>query len=221
MADFDDLIPKSSSDNPFSNPFADVGGRPRSPDPWSMGASYYEQHHQGFDSSDADAHAAAGWQSSSAAEDESISNYQPKLSTTPPASSSVLPSHDLYDRDEPLGPPEPQQGLLTPPLRELTINDDKPSNVLETLSLPSPPITAGPESVPSASGPLELPPDEPATQSHSSVPSLIPHRSESTDPPSLAVLPHPYLRHPPSLLPAFRSSFQSNSVFVQRPCIGG
>lgn len=50
MADFDDLIPKSSNDNPFENPFVSVG-RPRSPDPWSLGASYYEQPHSSFESS--------------------------------------------------------------------------------------------------------------------------------------------------------------------------
>ena len=51
MADFDDLIPKSSDDNPFANPFAGVG-RPRSPDPWSLGASYYEQPQSGFETSE-------------------------------------------------------------------------------------------------------------------------------------------------------------------------
>jgi hypothetical protein len=48
MGDFDDLIPNYSKatpapalDNPFADPFADVG-RPRSPDPWSTATSYYQ-----------------------------------------------------------------------------------------------------------------------------------------------------------------------------------
>lgn len=49
MADFDDLIPKSD-DNPFADPFAGVG-RPRSPDPWSLGASYYEHAPSSFEPS--------------------------------------------------------------------------------------------------------------------------------------------------------------------------
>lgn len=48
MANFDDLIPKSTEENPFANPFADIG-RPRSPDPWSLGAFVYEQPHEPFD----------------------------------------------------------------------------------------------------------------------------------------------------------------------------
>jgi len=49
MADFDDLIPKSDH-NPFADPFAGVG-RPRSPDPWSLGASYYEHTPSSFEPS--------------------------------------------------------------------------------------------------------------------------------------------------------------------------
>lgn len=136
MANFDDLIPKSTLDNPFDNPFTSIGGgRPRSPDPWSLGASYYEQQHPPAHESSADAFAdsysAGNYTSQEQYTPQEHYNDQPVThheEVSAPAARAVeqhidplAPSKD--EEEVPQGRPHPFKPLavvraITPPPRE-------------------------------------------------------------------------------------------------------
>ena len=148
MADFDDLIPKSKPITPgFDNPFADAG-RPRSPDPWSMGASYYQQ-----PSHEPDPYATSGFQ-------EAASD---------PYSSYVTPSYEqeaFTAADDPTPTAEIAQPIPTPvavdPLEADAASKEEespkkrhPFAPLAVVRAPTPPPSQPPPTKPDTVAPSE------------------------------------------------------------------
>lgn len=167
MSDFDDLIPRSrpamnpTLDNPFEDPFADVV-RPRSPDPWSMAASYYQQPYvpeadpeaEHFESV-AVAHTVTetpAIESSSAREREELDTPRAKSEEVDPldaSSSSKSASEETPLRRNPLGPlpvvprePTRQQESISQPtvtdgiLNKLQALTEEPNSPAASISNP-------------------------------------------------------------------------------------
>lgn len=212
MANFDDLIPKTTLDNPFDNPFTSIGGgRPRSPDPWSLGASYYEQQHAPAHESSADAFADSYSATNYASQehympqehhdDEPVTRHEEvSIPTAHAVEQHVDPLAPSQDEEEiPQGRPHPFKPLavvraITPPPREpapAPTGTGKPEEAQE----PPVPATAAPEYIPP---PAEETKPAEETVSPSPAPTIAPPAEEREyDAPHTATS-EPSSAHPPT-----------------------